>query len=504
MLDTPCPSKINIAKPEAPPHFYARRNTACQKSISSLLVQTESRRQKHRRNRKNLDSWVKERSKSSSSEEEQILTCVSMEETYSTSATERSVNYLAARMQNVCSESKEDLKNKVKSRRYIFLKNKSTQSHSEREEMEKQIDRVAPEAPNKKDTATETTQVGLIDKENFASPLTGHVYKINIPEVPLPDIRFPKPDKMFDFIKETDLKVLDSTTAESGDTEHQNLLSAVYDAILDSREQPMANYYYDQTYTARKPETPQTETETTIDRNRTAESKTKKLYAAPTMISSTSYCDLSLCSKSYASELQKTHRQHSAAVTTGNRAPMRLNVKRKSISPRSSPRDTMYATSSSSYSPKKRGRMDTPPPAIRNTKKAARSDISHLSSISSGHTTLPIIREDTSTLNFTSKLTNNTNPFLSMRDADRYASSPAQRDVWRRYMADVKEQLKTKNPEKCDINTDSDAFSVSSKATLTKKHCWSVTMNTLDKKRSSNIPVPVNKHVSKNKRRKVN
>lgn len=438
---------------------------ACQNSISSLFVQAESRHKKYKRNKRNLDSWIVERSDSSSSEEEQILTCMSMEKTYTTS-TEGGVNYLAARMRNIC----DDAKPKERSRKYVFVRNKGTQSDDidiDNSGEIKKIECAVPPTLDKVDAATETP-VGLIDKEYFSSPLSGNAYKINIPELAIPQDVYPHVDKMFDFISATDLK---TQPVLENETEHQKLLSAIYDALLSSTERPVMNHYYDKTFKVHKQKF-----SNDSSKNKPSEVPTKKLFVAPQMFSSSSNYEFS------SSENTK--------ATSAPANEIEFSIKRKSSS------TSVGSDILPPKSPKKS--VKEPKRRILTNNRKTRSNTTSRSSSFEVNETLPVILEDVYSSNNVRKMQNYTNPFLQKTPR---GSSVCNYCKLARASAQSSQNTINNNSftsQKAEENTKT------ASRTSVAKHLWNVTLNSTPKNSwKSNIPVPVSKTVSMTKKRKL-
>lgn len=227
MYDTPCQSTENATQP-----VYMRQHSTDKNSIASLLVRTESRRQRRRRKRGHV-----ERERSESSSEEETVTCISFGGSYNSKA-------------DVVKCSKQLPK-------YVIVKNKNTQTEDKncgkackgtQQEVDlKTVGNSAFKIPERNifQGASDFRRAGLIDKENFASPLTGHLYGINIPQLSIPGAALPEM-KMFDFIEENQIGTLNFLVNDT-DVEHRNLLTAVADAILDSKNPPSLSCCYDAT-----------------------------------------------------------------------------------------------------------------------------------------------------------------------------------------------------------------------------------------------------------------
>lgn len=432
-----------------------------------------------------------ERSESSSSEEgEKILTCMSVAETY-TSSTEGDVNYLAARMKKICNN---DNRQKERPRKYIFVRNKGTQSNLNKEETltklcNKSVEEMKIEsvAVNKVDATTETS-AGLVDKEHFASPLTGHLYKINIPEIPIPEVKYPSTDNMFDFIKETDLKTPPDLNKN---TEHQKLLNAVYEALLTSRERPVMNHYYDDSYEVH-------------NERISSGTTTKKIFVGPKMVSSSSFHDFS------------------SSEDTGTPTTLRdlqFAVKRKSaynsnstsgsdILPPKSFKKSIKEPSSSTASSRKR---------LLNNRRTTKIN-SPCSSSPETSECLPVILEDASinSANNNRKKQHTTNPSPRSSRAssgiENYCKLQRDNNTTAQYSASDAKSLRTEMEQsKVSVGSqkkeEEDAMGTTSASQTTSaitKHSWNVTLNVEKGGMKSNIPIAVHRNVSNTKKRKLN
>lgn len=441
----------------------------CGKSISSLLVHTESKHKKYKRKKRSVESWILEKGETSTSEEDRILTCMSVEETYATSS-DGDMNYLAARMKNVCDTN--DVSQKTqKPSKLVFVRNKRVQTVQENPSCQnKSIDNVLKKANAETNTTSfvdKDTHVGLIEKEIFVSPITGHLYNINIPELQTAQITYPIGD-IFDFIKETDVKDFQTSSNENNDKEHEKLLTAVFDALLSSKEEPIVTYYYDDSFNVRgKKMSNQISDKSDL--------KTKHLYVAPQMISSTSYCNI----MSYISDAQNT------AITQSWEDVEVKEIKRKS--PFSSNSDFIpnknyrkESTSSRSYS------STTKKPVLnKNTKSRSTSSTASRAEL------LPVILEDVLPANNKNR---HTNPFVQPKfssSIENFRKLSHQNESTR--ISKESDEIILKLEELAQQQSDSDG-KITSHSGSSKQYYRS---------RKSSIPIPAKSNERSCKKRKL-
>lgn len=85
-------------------------------------------------------------------------------------------------------------------------------------------------------------------KECFCSPHTKQVYRLNIPEIEIPKMKYNTSNLLPKLLGRNDeIYMLKNSinTVYDNDHEHKSLLTAICDAILNSREQSVMNYNYD-------------------------------------------------------------------------------------------------------------------------------------------------------------------------------------------------------------------------------------------------------------------
>lgn len=446
-------------------HYYRKHDASCQRSISSLLAQAESGRRKYKRKKKSVESWiVKKLDESSSEDDERILSCLSVQETYTTTSAEE--NYLSARIQNIRTDSGEDLKGNMN--KFVVVRNKRVQTLEEETKVcSKAVDNAvnSVEAIKKEDIAVETPvfdeipkKAGLIDKNCYASPLSGHLYNINVPQLEVtPAVVHNNTDYggFYNFIEESDVTDL-QTLINGGDREHQKLLSAVFEALLSSREEPIANYYYQDTYVCKKPN------------SRKSELRTKDLYVAPYLVSSTNYGNILSCSSEPSNSATQSWEDISDD-TNKRKAPFNANFDGIPI------KTSKISASEEPQLLKKRLHKKT----IRSNSSSSRppTDATEL---------LSVILEDDAPTNDSNK--NTTNPFLQRRfpgseSADECLQTSREEGVCQGVQKET-------SGSTVGLNT-SDLQNSCGKARVAHE------------KNKSSIPVPARKSESSNKKRKL-
>lgn len=108
------------------------------------------------------------------------------------------------------------------------------------------------------------TYTALVDKEQYKSPFTGHLYGLNVPKVSLPKVNFQSSNLLPKLLDKNDnIDIVSIQALDKGDEEHKTLVSAICDAILASREAQMGDYNYE-TDTLKKQPSTSTETACTV------------------------------------------------------------------------------------------------------------------------------------------------------------------------------------------------------------------------------------------------
>lgn len=466
--------EVTLVRPSQ--RLSTKQDECCQKSISSIVVHGESRHRKYKRKKKTVESWVAKRGYDSSSEgDEHVLTCLSMEETYTTDG---GANYLAARMQNIRGDSAEDLGKKTN--KVVFVRNKRIQTVEEETQLcSRSVDNAVAsvEAVPKENTATETPNFdentkssGLVEKYCYTSPVSGHLYNINVPEVELlHTVLHPSSESMFNFID--DSEVSDLQTLMKGDNrEHQKLLSAVFDALLSAREQPIVNYYYEDTFSLLK----KARTAASDKKSRESELKTKDLYVAPYAESSTSCGNALSCTTGANSTA--TESWEDVDVTNKRKSPFSANSDVK-------PTKTY----------KKSAKEDPKISKRRLCKKTIRSTSSSSSIFPDATELLPVIPENdisTSDVN----IYNNTNPFLQKNFSgsnNRERSQTSEHSEVQQILNKSRD-VQRKSDDNTVVTSGSQASGVSKKYSKRAVH------------EKPSIPIPANRTESSSKKQKLN